>query len=233
VGRVTLFLEALQSAMGSCTVFNKDQKHTGAVLRLIGRAAIWLLTAALLLVYSQAEAALSTWRLRTVGYAVIEQPLKQVLDEIAFASGMPMNVGKAVDGKVRARRLEGSVPSVLDQIATEYNLIWFSDGSSLYVERAEDSITQVFRLQGTSKDKVQKALASFELDTMSERIFIADDASNVRVNGPETLTKLVEAALNTINKEPEATEIEVIRFGQKGTGTPGGGGFMGLPPMGR
>jgi type III secretion protein C len=153
------------------------------------------------------------WMRTVVGYAAMEQNLKQILDELAFQAGVPIQVSRTVDGKIKKRRIDGKLSSVLDSLSREYNLIWFSDGGSIYIDRADESITQVFKLQGVTKKKVEDALDRFAFINVRDKVMIGDDGSYVRVTGPDSMNKLVETAISTLDGKD--LNLEIIRFGKK------------------
>lgn len=154
-----------------------------------------------------------TWMRTVVGYAAMEQSLKQILDELAFQAGVPMQISRTVEGKIKKRRIDGKLSVILDGLAREYNLIWYSDGGSIYIDRADESVTQVFKLQGVTKKKVEEALDRFAFINVREKIMVGEDGSYVRVTGPDSMNKLVETAISTLDGKD--INLEVIRFGKK------------------
>lgn len=154
------------------------------------------------------------WKTRNVGYVVMEQTLKQTLEEIGFQSGVPIQVGRKMDTKVMKKRLEGMLPNVLDEMARDHNLVWFSDGGAIYVERADESTAHVFKIQGARRENIVDALKQFQFINVMDRVQIAPDGSFVRLNGPDSMAKLVETALSTLDKG-DSLNIDVIRFGKK------------------
>lgn len=149
-----------------------------------------------------------------ITYHVLDQSLEHAFREVGQLVGASVIPGNGVRGAIRNRRFEGSAAEVLDAMAKEQNLMWFSDGSAIYVEPVEDSRSRTFRVKDLKRDQIDSAMATAGLDRHRHRIQFAPNDSAVRAYGPESFLKVVEGVLAGVQPEAEP-DINMIKFGRR------------------
>ena len=76
-------------------------------------------------------------------YVVIEQDLKDALIEFGRNINVPVKVSDAVTGKLRGDLGSGSAEEFFKRLTASNGLVWYFDGSVLYVNAASELRTEV------------------------------------------------------------------------------------------
>lgn len=151
-----------------------------------------------------------------IKYFVRRQALEPLLRELGQISGTPVIIGPGVRATVQERWIEGTLDTILDQLAREHGLFWFTDGLSYYVDPIEEQKTRHFKVKGASPAEIARALESAGLGKYRTRIQATGRDGMVRVTGSEAFNRTVEAALASTEVEGAGT-VRIIRFGRSGT----------------
>ena len=151
-----------------------------------------------------------------IKYFVRRQALDPLLRELGQISGTPVIVGPGLRATVQERWIEGTLDTILDQLAREHSLFWFTDGLSYYVDLIEEQKTRHFKVKGATPAEIARALDSAGLGKYRNRIQATGRDGMVRVTGSEAFNRAVEAALASTEIEG-AGAVRIIRFGRSGT----------------
>lgn len=147
-------------------------------------------------------------------YHVIDQSLEQAFREVGQLVGASVLPGNGVRGALRNRLFDGTAVDVLDAMAKEQNLMWFTDGAAIYVEPVEDSRSRTFRVKDIKREQIDDAMLGAGLDRHRHRIQFAPNENAVRAYGPESFLKVVEGMLAGVQPEV-APDINMIKFGRR------------------
>lgn len=149
-----------------------------------------------------------------IAYVVRNQSLDQLVREIGQIAGVRVVAGPGLRGAVRERRLEGPFNTVLDRLARDFNLFWFSDGNTVYVDPLDEQKTKFFKVRGSSPAHLEQALDTAGLSRYRDRIQTVGSDGLVRVSGPDNFLRVVEAALTGAAGQESGT-VQLIKFGQR------------------
>ena len=149
-----------------------------------------------------------------IAYVVRAQPLDQLVREIGQIAGVRVVAGPGLRGSVRERRLEGPFNAVLDRLARDFNLFWFSDGGTVYVDPLDEYKTKFFKVRGTTPAHLEQALESAGLARHRDRIQLTGSDGLVRASGSDNFLRVVEAALTGAAGQDTGT-VQLIKFGQR------------------
>ncbi|HRJ70378.1 MAG TPA: hypothetical protein PK812_12315, partial [Beijerinckiaceae bacterium] len=149
-----------------------------------------------------------------IAYVVRNQNLDQLLREVGQLANVRVVPGPGVRGAVRERRLEGPFNTVLDRMARDFNLFWFADGGTIYVDPADEQKSKIFRVKGSSPEHIDRALEAAGLGRHRDRIQAVGSDGLVRASGPENFLRSVESILTGVAGTDTGT-VQVIRFGQR------------------
>lgn len=152
-------------------------------------------------------------------YIVANQDLASAIRYFGKNIGVGVNIDPGVTGKVTTKpRGELTRRAYLDQLAVEFGLVWFFDGTTLHVTPTGNVETEVFFLKHNDGATVLRTLEQLGLyqNTFLHRF----DARNrvLLVSGPSAYVRMVKNTVDAIEKA-DRTETTVIR-GTRSTAPP-------------
>lgn len=180
-----------------------------------GRRRGVLRLAAVLLVFtvlgaSVVHAAQIAWPARNFRYLAQNKPLPEFLREFAASQDVAIVVDPKVEGTVNGK-FDLTPQSLLELMATSFGLMWYYDGSVLYVYPAGAMSSAVIQLGAATVDELQASL--LRLDIVDERYPIAYDLkqNTARVSGPTRFVELVRQAARAIDQNESLRGAAQIR----------------------
>jgi hypothetical protein len=150
-----------------------------------------------------------------------ERKLDAVFNDIALIAGLRMRINDRLDGEiVSQRRLEGSVREILEKLATEFNLVWFSERDLVDISRADTATVKTFQIGGVRDATIRDAIARFGLINADFALEVDESNGVARIFAPPRLSSRLESIIVGL-RAPIDTEmpVEVIRFGQRQRGS--------------
>lgn len=160
------------------------------------------------------RAADGDWQHKPYHYVAIDQDLRNALLEFGRNLRIPIRVGEAVKGRLRAMPASGDARAFLERLTRTHGLIWYFDGTTLHVDAQSSLQTELMALDGASP---------VQLDQMLQRLGVADSRFPLRsggargvisVSGPSAYRNLVRDALSQLKGDRAATA------GSRASGTP-------------
>jgi type III secretion protein C len=160
-----------------------------------------------------ASAAEIPWRTKMFRYNAVENmKLRDFLKEFGASQWLTVAVDDKIEGVVRGN-FELAPQAVLPTLATIHGLVWYYDGSILYVSPATDASSKVLNLQHTSVETLQRALNRLSITDRRYPIVIDREANTAIVSGPRRYVELVtEAAASVDRNDSRHTNTEVRVF---------------------
>lgn len=161
---------------------------------------------------SVTDAAQIVWPTKNFSYLAQNKPLKEFLREFAASQGVALVIDSKVEGTVNGK-FNLTPQSLLDLMATSFGLMWYYDGSILYIYPAGAMSSAVIQLGTATVGELQASLQ--RLDIVDDRYPIAYDLkqNTVRVSGPTRYVDLVRQAARAIDQNElsrGAAEIKVF-----------------------
>jgi type II secretory pathway component GspD/PulD (secretin) len=148
-----------------------------------------------------------------------ERALDAVFNDVAQIAGLRMRINDRLDREtVSQRRLEGSVREILEKLATDFNLVWFSERDLVDISRADTATVKTFQIGGVRDVTIRDAIERFGLINADFALEV-DEANGVaRVFAPPRLSSRIESIIVGLRAPVETQRpIEVIRFGLRGS----------------
>jgi hypothetical protein len=148
-----------------------------------------------------------SWPGGTYGYVVVDQDLRDVLQQFGVNTGLKLAVSDKVHGRVH-----GPVPSVpakqfLDSLAQQFGLEWVYDGSIITVSSASEAKTEVMPLGDVPFDRLRDGLASAGFLDPRYQFKPFMGGHGALVSGPPRFISLVHEGLAAFPAEkPRVTE---------------------------
>jgi type II secretory pathway component GspD/PulD (secretin) len=148
-----------------------------------------------------------------------ERALDAVFNDVAQIAGLRMRINDRLDREtVSQRRLEGSVREILEKLATEFNLVWFSERDLVDISRADTATVKTFQIGGVRDATIRDAIDRFGLINADFALEVDESNGVARVFAPPRLSSRIESIIVGLRAPVETDRpIEVIRFGQRGS----------------
>ncbi|MCY1740489.1 hypothetical protein [Ensifer sp. SL37] len=174
---------------------------------------IWSLIAALCASSALAEAPRLPRAGQRYDFVSTSQDLVAVLRLIGRNLGIAVDIDPTISGKLsKTHRTDLSTSAYLEELAGEFGLVWFFDGSTLHFSPSSAVRTEVFALEFTNGASVIKALSGLEV-YQPQFIHRYDLKNHVfLVSGPPSYVDMVKKAVEAVEKASR-TEITILRGG--------------------
>ncbi|WP_083265428.1 type III secretion protein [Sinorhizobium alkalisoli] len=158
------------------------------------------------------------WYDSSYNYVLINQDVRDALNEFGRNLSIPVVVSDRIRGQVRGDVRAETAKGFLDELTQANGLIWYFDGSILHINTSDEFSTQIInigRADGRSViDEIER------LDLMDERFSIrtTDNAPALRVSGPPPFIAMVKQVVSSVQPPPRAQmddpRVRIFRGGQ-------------------
>ena len=141
-------------------------------------------------------------------------PLADLLRDFAGAQGLSLVVADGVTGTVNAS-FQLTPEAFLDTIGKAFGLIWYFDGSGLFVYPSNQMQSRLFKLKGATESQLEDRLAAFRLSDSRFPLRMQPGAGLVLAVGPPRHIELMEAmiaALAEVEAEASPEELRVFQL---------------------
>lgn len=139
-------------------------------------------------------------------------PLADLLRDFAGAQGLSLVVADGVTGTVNSS-FNLSPEAFLDMIGKAFGLIWYFDGSGLFVYPSNQMQSRMFKLKGANEAQLEERLNAFRLSDSRFPLRTQKGAGLVLAVGPPRHIELLEAMISALAEvEAEASPEEVRVF---------------------
>ena len=157
------------------------------------------------LVVSQRAVAEPPWPPGIYKYVVVDQDLREVLQQFGINTGLKVALSDKVQGRVH-----GPLPSLpprdfLDSLAQQFGLEWVYDGAIVTVSSVSESQTEMLPLQGVPFDTLHEGLAKAGLVDARYQFRPMMSGRTAIVSGPPRYIVLVHDGLAAILADKPAT----------------------------
>lgn len=143
-----------------------------------------------------AAAARPHWPNSSFSYYANEEPLNEVLRNFANSVNTPMDLSAKIAGTVNGAYFAANAEGFLDKITSDFNLLWYYDGVTLYVYNAGERATRQFK--ASQAGSVSELLDKIERNPVYESRFgitLGKDGRTVIVTGPPRYIELLAASI--------------------------------------
>lgn len=139
------------------------------------------------------------WSDRNYSFYLSDEPVHEVIRELATREGIPVSVDGSLSETVSARFEQMTAGDVFETLTTAYNLQWHFDGHVLHVEPVEGAVTRTIELNAVPVSTFRNKLA--RMGVLDERFLWRGDESSgvVVVSGPERYVARVEELAGIID----------------------------------
>lgn len=124
-------------------------------------------------------------------FLVIDQPLADVLRDLARHNGTTVAISDSVSERVRNRQWDGNADRVVQALVDEYGLHSYNDGLALHVTTASEAESAFIVLSKISAADLTQRLKQLDIYDCRYQLRATPDGSVVRASGPPRFVGLV------------------------------------------
>lgn len=158
------------------------------------------------------------WSAKPYSYILINQDIRDALKEFGRNLNLPVSLSDKIRGQVRGEVRAETAGAFLTKLAEANGLVWYYDGSILYINSSDEFATQI--LDAGRADGARVIEEVKRLSLMDDRFSIkfTPNASALRVSGPPAFIAMVQQVIANVQPPPLATaddpRVRVFRGGQ-------------------
>jgi type III secretion protein C len=147
---------------------------------------------------AQRAGAEPAWPAGAYNYVVVEQDLREVLQQFGANTGLKLALSEKVQGRVHGPLPSTAPRQFLDTLAQQFGLDWVYDGSIISISLASEARTEMVALHDVSFDALRDGLSSAGLLDPRYQFRPIMGGHAALVSGPPRYISLVHDALATI-----------------------------------
>lgn len=135
------------------------------------------------------------WPSDPYDYVVVDQDLRELLQQFGANTGLKLALSDKVQGRVRGPLPSAPPRQFLETLAREFGLEWTYDGAIIAMSSASEAKTEIIPLDGIPFEKLRAELASAGLLDQRYQFRRAMEGHAALVSGPPRYLGLVHAGL--------------------------------------
>ncbi len=140
------------------------------------------------------------WLASPYTYVADSESLRDVLINFGANYDAAVNVSDKVNDQISGRFESQRPQAFLEQLAALYNLVWYYDGTILYVTKSSEMESRLFRLETIAASELRKALKLAGI--WDERFnWREGDSGFVFVSGPPRYINLIDQTLSALEQQ--------------------------------
>ena len=149
---------------------------------------------------------------KTFVYKAKQVQLPDLLRDFAGAVGLPIVIADGVSGTVNAN-FTTSPQSFLDLISRSFGLVWYYDGSSVYVYPSNQVQSRIYKLIGALAVDAESKLMAFDLlDRRYPIKFISAGGVALAIaSGPPRHLELIDSLIDALGESNPTPAPEIFR----------------------
>ncbi len=159
-----------------------------------------LLAAALVVSTAPAAPAAAPFPSKHFTYRADGKKLTEVLQDFASSQGLPVVIDPGVDGTVNAN-FNTSAEQFLAAMTRTYGVIWYFDGTTLFIYPSRAMQSRVFRMRGYDRQQVRQMLGSLGLGDARFPLRFDDVNQTLLAYGPPRHIELVATVLGELERD--------------------------------
>jgi len=153
-------------------------------------------------------------------YRADGKKLSDVLQDFASSQDMPIVVDSGVDGTVNAN-FNTRPEDFLNAMTRTYGVIWYFDGTTLFIYPSRAMQSRVFRMRGYDRQQVRQMLGSLGLGDARFPLRFDDRQQTLLAYGPPRHIELVSTVLEQLERDGhdrvgKSIQVFPLRFATAG-----------------
>ncbi len=155
------------------------------------------------------------WKVPAYTLTARAMDVRQALDAFGVAQGIPVLCSQAVAGTFSGNFKEVPAGEFLDRITAMHNLVWYFDGTTIFVSAASESVSTLIDLRYMKADEVTAMLKELGVEDPRFPLKRASNDELIMVYGPPRYVTLVSETIGKADRLREQrtfTEVETRLF---------------------
>ncbi|WLH15470.1 type III secretion protein [Pseudomonas hefeiensis] len=148
------------------------------------------------------------WFDRPYAYVLVEQDVRDALEEFGHNLGLTVVMSDKVRGQSRSRVRAESAGDFLEALCDFNGLTWYFDGNVLYLTAASETDTRLFKVRGRQLEQLQDYIVSREVYGKHISVRAGPDGNELFVSGPPAWLAMIEQHLD---QQPASTPTAATR----------------------
>ncbi len=155
------------------------------------------------------------WKVPSYTLTARAMDVREALDAFGVAQGVPVLCSAAVSGAFSGNFKDVPAGEFLDRLATMHNLVWYYDGTTIFVSAASESTTSLIDLRYMKAGEVSAMLKELGVEDPRFPLKTASNDELILVYGPPRYVTLVAETIGKADRLREQrtfTEVETRLF---------------------
>ncbi len=164
---------------------------------------------------SAASLAAVAWRAPTYSLTARAMDVRTALESFGVAQGVPVLCSQAVGGAFSGNFKDVPAADFLDRVTAMHNLVWYFDGTTIFVSAASESTSTLIDLRYMKAGEVSAMLKELGVEDPRFPLKTASNDELILVYGPPRYVTLVAETITKADRLREQrtfTEIETRLF---------------------
>lgn len=176
-----------------------------------------VLSCALVVAASAAEAAELRWGGKSFQVVASEKRLVDFLRELSASQGVTAVIDGKIDGVISGKFVIGgrngeTARTVLDGVCASYGLTYYYDGSLLFIEPAGEARSEVLPIFGANAARITEAVNRLQLADRRFPLVIDANNNQVFVSGPRRYVEAVRQVVKSVDYRAAQVDRAEVRL---------------------
>jgi len=137
-----------------------------------------------------------------------EQPLKDVITAIATHSRLGVSVNEDIEADFSGHLKQRNSFEALNYLAASFDLVWYSDGSTIFVDPINAMASRLFQLDQVAARQVEATMRSLSIWDGRFEWRSLNNQAILMVSGPPRYLALVEETIALLNAQYDAASAD-------------------------
>jgi type III secretion protein C len=150
------------------------------------------------------------WLVPRFSYRAENKRLAEVLQDFSASQSLPIVLAEGIDGVVQGN-FNTEPEEFLNAMSKAYGLLWYHDGTALYVYPSQAFQSRIFRLKDIRRSQITALLKSMQLDDRRYPLRFDESNQTLIASGPPRHIELIVAAIEQLNSDAGDLNRNVVR----------------------
>ena len=152
---------------------------------------------------TSAQAARIKWADKTYSHLSQEENLVDLLRDFCSSQGISVVLSEKVSGTISGRFYDYSPDDFLKHIASAYGLVWYFDGSVLYIYRSDEMQSRMINMEYVPISRLRGILHRLDLVDGRFPLKTVENEGIIYISGPERYVNQVAEAVAMLEGREE------------------------------
>lgn len=150
------------------------------------------------------------WLVPRFAYRADGKRVTEALQDFSASQGLPLVLAEGIEGVIQGN-FDTAPEDFLNAMSKAYGLLWYHDGSALYVYPSQAFQSRIFRLKDVRRSQITTLLKSMQLDERRYPLRFDESNQTLFASGPPRHIELIAAAIDQLNADLGESNRNVVR----------------------